>query len=92
MLPTSSLATAFSSRCAVARLHLRREMEARGLHRADGWEIAETVRDCEGGSEIVMRPLHLRLEPPPGLECVVRIESDSSIDSTCDAPLSASTP
>lgn len=89
MLPSASLANVFSSRCATARAHLRREMEARGLHQSDGWEITETTRDRGGGSEIVMRPLHLRLEAPDDLECVVRIETDSSIDSNCDAPLSA---
>jgi hypothetical protein len=89
MHPSSSLAQAFSAKCAVARAHLRREMEARGLHQSDGWKIMETVRDCVGGSEIVMRPLHLHLQAPDDLECVVRIEEDSSIDSNCDSPLSS---
>lgn len=88
MLPSSSLAHLFSARCAVARAHLRREMEARGLRQCDGWEINETTRDCPGGSEIVMRPLHLHLVAPDDMECVVRIEEDSSIDSNCDTPLS----
>lgn len=35
-----------------------------------------------------MRPLHLHLVAPDDLECVVRIEEDSSVDSNCDAPLS----
>jgi len=89
MIPSSSLAQAFSNRCAAARAHLRREMEARGLHKADGWEITETTREHAGGSEIVMRPLHLRLEAPTDLECVVSIEADSSMDSNCDPELSA---
>jgi hypothetical protein len=88
MLPSSTLAHAFSARCAVARAHLRSEMDARSLHQRDGWEIMETVRDCPGGSELVMRPMHLHLEAPDDLECVVRIEEDSSMDSNCDSPLS----
>jgi len=91
MIPSSSLAEVFSSRCAAARAHLRREMEARGLHQSDGWEITETTRDHAGGSEIVMRPLHLRHESPHDLECVVRIEADSSMDSNCDPELSENT-
>jgi len=51
----------------------------------------ETVRDCVGGSELVMRPLHMHLQAPDDLECVVRIEEDSSIDSNCDSPLSTGT-
>jgi hypothetical protein len=88
---SSSLAQAFSAKCAVARAHLRREMEARGLRQSDGWKIMETVRDCVGGSELVMRPLHMHLQAPDDLECVVRIEEDSSIDSNCDSPLSTGT-
>src|SRR6185369_1035860 len=91
MHPSSSLAKAFSAKCAVARAHLRREMEARGLHQSDGWKIMETVRDCAGGSEIVMRPLHMRLPAPDDLECVVRIEEDTSIESNCDSPPSTGT-
>ena len=48
----------------------------------------ETVRDCVGGSELVMRPLHMHLEAPDDLECIVRIEEDSSIESNCDSPQS----
>jgi hypothetical protein len=62
-------------------------MDARGLLKADGWEIMETVRDFGRGSELVMRPLHLHLEAPPDLECVVLIEEDSYMESNCDSPL-----
>jgi len=91
MIRSSSLAQAFSERCAVARAHLRREMEARGLHQSDGWDIMETTRDRADGSEIVLRPLHLHLAAPDELECVVRIEADSAMDSNCDSPLSTGT-
>jgi hypothetical protein len=74
----------FAKACADARTHLRREMEARGLHERDGWLIVETVRQADGGSELVMRPLHLRLNPPDDLECVVSIDEDSSeVDVDC---------
>jgi len=59
-------------------------MERAGLRAHEGWKIAETVRQVDGGSELVMRPLHLHKPSPPDLECVVKIDLDTaSIDSTC---------
>jgi hypothetical protein len=80
----SNIAARFTKRLAKARRHLRREMAALGLHARDGWRIAETVRMVEGGSEIVMWPIHRTLPSPEGVECVVSIESDgATIDSNC---------
>ena len=80
----STAAQRFAKACAEARAHLRRQMEARGLHESDGWKITETVRQADGGSELVMRPLHLRMTAPDDLECVVHIGEDSSeVDVNC---------
>jgi hypothetical protein len=80
----SVAAKRFAKACADARAHLRREMEARGLYEKDGWMIVETVRQADGGSELVMRPLHLRKTAPPDLECVVSIDEDSTrVDMNC---------
>lgn len=81
------LASTFAERCAQARIHLRREMEACGLHHRDGWEIAERMRAIGGRTELVMRPLHLFLEPPKEMECVVEIDEDASIDVHCEPEL-----
>ena len=80
----SHAAQRFAKACAEARAHLRREMMARGLYESDGWKIVESVRQIKGGSELVMRPLHLRKAPPDDLECVVSIDEDSSaVDMDC---------
>ena len=65
------LATALAEERTQAEAHLWREMEQRGLRKADGWRIVEFTRDADGGTEIVLRPLHLYLASPQGLECVV---------------------
>jgi hypothetical protein len=77
-------ATRFARACEDARAHLRKEMEARGLHESDGWKIVEIMRPSRGGSELVLRPLHLHRLAPPDLECVVAIDGDAaSIDVDC---------
>ena len=81
----AALAYEFARRCEEARETLRGHMEARGLRAADGWRIHETSREGGGGTEIVMRPIHLHLEPPGDLECVVSIEGPgSSITTHCE--------
>ncbi len=78
------VAARFAKACADARAYLLRQMEEAGLHASDGGKIVEPVRQVVGGSELVMRPLHLHKPSPPDLECVVKIDLDSaSIDSTC---------
>ena len=79
------LAMSFSERRNEARIHLRREMELLGLHESDGWQIVETIRQVQGGSELVLRPLHMHLPSPPGVECVIHIDTDGErLDSYCD--------
>jgi hypothetical protein len=79
------LAQTFAERCAQARAYLRREMDARGLREEDGWRIAETLRGDGARTEVVMRPIHLQLDAPDGLECVVEMHEDESIDSHCES-------
>ncbi len=84
----TALASTFAERCAEARAHLQREMEACGLHARDGWRIVERIRGMGGGrTALVLRPLHLYLESPDGLECVVEIDADASIDVHCEPEL-----
>ena len=79
------LAARFARACAVAREHLSRQMEERGLHSRDGWKIVEAVRQVAGGSELVLRPLHMHLPSPDDLECVVAIDmASTTIDSNCE--------
>jgi hypothetical protein len=78
---TEHIALALSERRELARAHLLHEMAARGLSEGNGWKIAESVRQVRGGTELVLRPLHLHSEPPEGLECVVKVhEADGAID------------
>ena len=78
------LAHTFSARCTEARAYLRREMEAHGLNEKDGWRIAESTRVVGNRTELVMRPIHLHLPTPEGIECVVEIDEDESIESHCE--------
>ena len=80
----AALAYEFAKRCEEARATLRQHMEARGLRAADGWRIHETSREGGGGTEIVMRPIHLHLEAPGDLECVVCIQGPEAITTHCD--------
>ena len=81
---TRMLATALAEERANAEALLWREMEKRGLRAADGWRIVEFTRDAQGGTEIVLRPLHLYLSSPPGLECVVGlVGEDGKVHSRC---------
>ena len=76
-----------------AHAFLRAEMKKLGLLEEHGWSIAEIVRECPGGSELVLRPLHLKLEPPAGLECVVWfIEEPARIGAECAPPLPGAMP
>jgi len=80
----SDLASTFAQRRAEARAYLRREMEARGLCERDGWRIAETIRAAGSRTELLMRPIHLHLPTPDGIECVVEIDENEAIESHCE--------
>jgi len=83
----TALARTFAERRAEARAYLWREMNERGLFERDGWRVAETMRATVNGTELVLRPLHLHLPSPEGLECVVEIDEDEAIDSHCEPGL-----
>ena len=72
----------FAQERAAAEARLWREMEAAGLHARDGWKIAESTREVRNGTELVLRPLHMRLHAPEHLECVVWIDADDGHVST----------
>ena len=80
-----TLALAFHSRAAEARVHLRAQMEAHGLHESEGWKISESVRQRpDGVCELHMCPLHLRLKAPPGIECVVALDpAEQTVETDC---------
>ena len=76
---TQQIALALAERRDVARMMLRRDMEARGLTENAGWKIDERLRNVVGGTELVLRPIHLRERAPEDLEYVVAIsEADGS--------------
>jgi len=78
------ISRAFGERCDDARAKLRMHMSELGLHPEDGWLIHESTRNVGGRTEIVMRPLHRRLSPPTGLECLCAIdEPGEEVSSEC---------
>ena len=74
----------FARHRAAVEVQLWRKMEERGMTREGGWKIAEITRDTRGGTELVLRPLHLWHASPYDLECVVWVNSDDGvIESGC---------
>ena len=74
----------FAERYRAAKALLRREMDQLGLTEAAGWRISETHRDGRRGSEIVLKPIHLRLPAPDDLGCVVWVdETGEEVDAEC---------
>ena len=78
---TRKIALKFAAQRDLARSMLRQQMDARGLTEKAGWKISESLRHVMGGTELVMRPIHLREKSPEGLESVVAIsEADGASD------------
>ena len=76
---TRQIALALSERRDIARIMLRREMDSRGLTEGAGWKIDEQLRNVVGGTELILRPIHLRERAPEDLVYVVAIsEEDGS--------------
>ena len=81
-----ALVAAFAEKRQQARVTLRRRMDTRGLLERDGWRIDEAIRHRDGRTELVLRPIHLRLPLPHDLECIVAIdEPGSNVTSDCEA-------
>ena len=78
------LVAEFAARCEEARASLRKHMLELGLRDEDGWRIYEFTRDVGGYTELVMRPMHSRLQAPSDLECSCAIdERGSNISAGC---------
>ena len=67
-----------SAKCEKAREALREHMARRGLLEGNGWKIYEFTRQVEGGTELVLRPVHAGLPSPDELECTCRLEEPGS--------------
>lgn len=63
-----------TAKCEKAREALREHMATRGLLEGNGWKIYEFTRPIEGGTELVLRPVHTAHPTPEELECTCRIE------------------
>ena len=74
----SGLYPELSAKCDKAREALREHMTERGLLEGDGWKIYEFTRPVDGGTELVLRPVHSALESPDALECTCRIEEQGA--------------
>jgi hypothetical protein len=84
---TDSLSHALSAERDRLRLYLWDEMAKLGLRKEDGWSILEFTRESAGGTQIVLRPMHMRLPAPEGMECVVGIvEEGGGIHGECTGP------
>jgi hypothetical protein len=81
-------ANRFAEKRIEAEEHLWREMEARGFHRKDGWKMGEFLRDTRGGTELVLRPIHLWHPTPPELECVIWVSYENGdVNAQCTPEL-----
>jgi hypothetical protein len=78
---TKKIALEFAAQRDRARSMLRQQMDARGFTEQTGWKISESLRHVTGGTELVMRPIHLRERAPEDLQCIVAIsEEDGTSD------------
>ena len=80
---TEVLSAAFAQHRAQAEAQLWNAMKSAGLAEGDGWSIVEFTREAGGGTQLVMRPLHLTKASPPGMQCIVSIADDGSIEVEC---------
>lgn len=79
------MAYAFAAKCEQARADLRNHMQQRGLRVEDGWLIHESMRHADGGTVLVMRPIHLKHPAPQDLECSCSIdEPGARISAQCN--------
>jgi len=79
---TRQIAVVFSKRRELARDMLRKQMDARGLTEKAGWRITESLRHVAGGTQLVLKPIHLREHAPEGLEYVVSVSEEGTSDLT----------
>ena len=68
------LSAAIRARLQQARADVVTQMAALGLSEKDGWRIHEEMRNVLGGTQWVLRPVHLHRDGP-GVEAVVTIDT-----------------
>lgn len=74
----------FARQRAAAESQLWKSMDERGMTREGGWRVAEFTRESRGGTELVLRPLHLWHDSPYDLECVIAMtDAGGKVDSSC---------
>lgn len=79
----AELSVRFTDKVQHAHEYLQSEMKRLGLLEEDGWKIVQVTREGRGGTEMVLRPFHSKLEAPEGLECIVWISAEPKVDSEC---------
>ena len=89
----AALTAKFAEKHRQAHDYLQGEMKRLGLLEENGWSIAEIVRECPGGSELVLRPIHRKLEAPAGLECIVWfVEEAENVGAECMPAIAGAQP
>ena len=68
------LSAAIRARIEQARADVSAQMAALGLRQKDGWRIHEEMRSVLGGTQWVLRPVHIHRDAP-GVEAVVTIDA-----------------
>jgi hypothetical protein len=68
------LSAAVRARIEQARADVCAQMAALGLTERDGWRIHEEMRSVLGGTQWVLRPVHIHRDAP-GVEAVVTIDA-----------------
>jgi len=68
------LSAAVRARIEQARADVSAQMAALGLTERDGWRIHEEMRSVLGGTQWVLRPVHIHRDAP-GVEAVVTIDA-----------------
>ncbi len=77
--PPDSASDEIVRRLAAAKEALLERMRQAGCAPEDGWKVYEEIRGrARGGTVWVMRAVHVRLEPPDGLEAVVEIDASGN--------------
>lgn len=69
-------------RRAAAEQQMWTRMEERGMTREGGWRIAESTRDTRGGTELVLRPMHVWHESPYDMEHVYFVKASDAVESS----------
>jgi hypothetical protein len=73
------LSAAVRARILQARAEVAARMAAAGLSEKDGWRIHEEMRSVMGGTQWILRPVHMHHDAP-GLEAVVTIDTSGCPD------------